>query len=165
MDTLTQPQGIKTKLGVLFFNSTSTAGTKHMNAKFCCRGFGFAADTQKQNLAHPLPPSQQKGDRRMGRAPALPLVLQHPRQNVQLTQQTFQSRTALKPGMEAQLASPANTSVLKDPQLFSASPEIPPGTSQVSCCLVPVLHAIPACPQLHASISGSAVKPRTISNC
>lgn len=93
-------------------------------------------------------------------APALPLVLQRPRQNAQLAQQTLQSSTALKSGTEAQLASPANTFMLNDPQLFSASPEISPGTSQVSCCLAPALHAIPACPQLHAGISGSAVKPR-----
>lgn len=54
-------------------------------------GSSFAADTQKQNLAHPLPPPQQKRGQENGEAPALPLVLQHPRQNVQLTQQTLPS--------------------------------------------------------------------------
>lgn len=87
-------------------------------------GSTFATDTQEQNLAHP--PSPHKG---AGAALALP---------------KRQCRTALKLGFEAQLASPANTFTPNDPQAFSASPEIPPGTSGVSCWLVPTPRANPA---------------------
>lgn len=156
-----------------FLISTRTAGTKHMQAKLCCCGFGtggrrwdsgssFAADTRKPNLARPLPPPQQKGDGSGGGGGrALPLPRRPPTDeeaHAQLTQRTSQSRTALKLGGGGRLASPANTFALNDARLCSASPGIPPGTSQVSCWLVPAPRCQP-CPQLHADTAGSAVKP------
>lgn len=75
MATLTQPQAIKIKLGggVLFLikhqqqaQSTCMPSSAAVGLALGL-GSSFAADTLKQNLAHPLPPLQQKGDRRMAR--------------------------------------------------------------------------------------------------
>lgn len=141
-----------------------------MHTKLRCCGFGTAGAgiwaaalllTHRNRiwLVLSLLPSEKGTGERGGAGTAFTTPADE-RASAQLAQQTSQSRTALGSAVEAQLPSPANTFTLNDPRLLSASPEISPGTSQVSCWLVPTPHANPARLQLHNDVSGSAVKPR-----
>lgn len=116
----------------------------------------LAADTQKQNLARPLPPSPQKGD---GRAGSLCFYHSNPELRAQrASTPPMQAESRAAPRFGTEHRSPAR-SPAPNAELFSASPEPSRGTSRVSCWLAPTPCANPARPQLHAANSGPAAKP------